>query len=95
MKIDGVLMPRELQNTVNIKRIKTVDFGKLLSDAITEVDNSQKVATHYDEKLATGEIDNLHDAMIAAQKAEITLSFALQVRKQVLEAYQELMRLQI
>ncbi len=95
MKINGVLMPRELQNSINLKRIKEVDFGKVLSDAITAVDNSEKVAMRYDEQLATGEIDNLHDAMIAAQKAEITLNFALQIRKQVLEAYQELMRLQI
>ncbi len=95
MKINGVLMPRELQNTLRLDHIKNVDFGKVLSDAITAVDDSQKAAIRYDEKVATGEIDNLHDAMIAAQKAEITLNFALQIRKQVLEAYQELMRLQV
>ncbi len=95
MKINGVLMPNQLQNAVNVKRIKEVDFGKILSNAISTVDDSQKIAVRYDEQVATGEIDNLHDAMIAAQKAEITLSFALQIRKQVLEAYQEIMRLQI
>ncbi|PIE77305.1 MAG: flagellar hook-basal body complex protein FliE [Clostridiales bacterium] len=97
MKIDRVFMPAQLnnQNPIDAKRVKAVDFGKILNDAVTSLDQSQKIAAQYDQKVATGEIDNLHDAMIAAQKAEITLNFALQIRKSVLEAYQELMRLQI
>ncbi len=97
MKIDRVFMPAQLndQKPIDAKRVQAVDFGKILNDAVSSLDHSQKVAAQYDQKVASGEIDNLHDAMIAAQKAEITLNFALQIRKSVLEAYQELMRLQI
>ncbi len=97
MKVDRVFMPANLNNQTGIdaKRVKTVNFGAILSDAVAALDDSQKIAAQYDQKVASGQVDNLHDAMIAAQKAEITLNFALQIRKGVLEAYQELMRLQI
>lgn len=76
-------------------KVKPFSFSSLLSNAIETVDNAEKVSNAIDSKLATGNIENLHDAMIAAQKAEITMNLALEVRAQVLEAYRELMRIQV
>jgi flagellar hook-basal body complex protein FliE len=45
--------------------------------------------------LTTGEINNLHSIMISAEKADITLSLALQIRNKVIEAYENIMRMQI
>ncbi len=72
-----------------------IDFKELLDNSLNQINETEKTANDYGRMLASGEIENIHDAMIAAQKAEITLSFALQVRKEVLSAYQELMRLQV
>ena len=47
------------------------------------------------EKLANGENVQLHDVMIASQKASIMLETTLQVRNKVVEAYQSIMRMQI
>jgi len=46
-------------------------------------------------KLATGEINDLHQVMIAAEKANISLQFVIQVRNKAVEAYQEVMRMQV
>ena len=46
-------------------------------------------------KLITGEVEDLHQVMIAAQKASITLDLTIQVRNKVVEAYQEIMRMQM
>ncbi len=96
MRINRIIGAEQLAQIDNAdKKITKVDFGEVLSRAIDAVSDAEKTSIKYDELVATGNIDNLHDAMIAAQKAEITLNFAIKVRKGVLDAYQELMRLQI
>ncbi len=97
MKIQGV------ENSVNYipagkkdaDKVERFSFASFLSDAIDKVDNAEKVSNAFDEQLALGKVDNLHDAMIAAQKAELTLNLALEIRGQVLDAYRELMRIQV
>jgi len=97
MKIGALTEPTRLitKNQSVAQGVKKVDFGDLLNQAINQVDQSEKVAQNYDNLVASGEVDNLHDAMIAAQKAEITLNFALEIRTKVLDAYKELMRIQV
>ncbi len=48
-----------------------------------------------DEALIRGDIDNIHDVMIASQKAELSLSFAIEIRNKLMDAYSEIMRLQM
>jgi len=45
--------------------------------------------------MALGENVELHDVMIASQKASITLQATMEVRNKVVEAYQEIMRMQV
>ena len=46
-------------------------------------------------KFATGESDNLHELMITLEEAKIALSLAVEVRNKILDAYQEILRMQI
>ncbi len=70
-------------------------FGQILKNAIERVNHSQVEADQLVQRLANGEAVQLHDVMIASQKASITLNLALEVRNKVVEAYQEMMRMQI
>ena len=45
--------------------------------------------------LMAGMQDDLHTAVIAAQKAEIMLNLTIQMRNKIVESYQEIMRMQI
>ena len=74
--------------------VKTVDFKDLLIESIEKVNQDQIFAEKMDEKLMLGETDNIHDVMIASQKAELSLSFAVEIRNKVLAAYKEIMRMQ-
>lgn len=74
--------------------VKSINFGESLNQAITSLNEAEKSAQQYEKMVAIGDVDNLHDAMIAAQKAEIVLNYGLEIRNQVLEAYKELMRIQ-
>lgn len=47
------------------------------------------------ESLATGQVDDLHRVMMNLESTSLAFDFALQVRNKVLDAYQELMRMQV
>lgn len=98
MKIQGIEHPVRFisaEADKNAAKVEKFSFSSFLSSAIDKVDNAEKVSNVLDEQLAVGSIENMHDAMIAAQKAELVLNLALEVRGQVLDAYRELMRIQV
>ncbi|SES67244.1 flagellar hook-basal body complex protein FliE [Natronincola peptidivorans] len=73
----------------------SASFGNLLTDAINKVNSLEKASEDYTLKLASGELENIHEAMIASQKSEISLQFMMEIRNKVLDAYREIMRMQI
>ena len=70
-------------------------FASVLKDSLNKVNESQLTADSMTEKLAKGENVDLHQVMIAQQKANITLQATLEIRNKVIEAYQEMMRMQV
>ncbi|MDY0267667.1 flagellar hook-basal body complex protein FliE [Trichloromonas sp.] len=70
-------------------------FAKALGEALDSVNSAQAEADLAVEQLQTGESRNLHEIMIAMEKADISLKLAVQMRNKVLEAYQEIMRMQV
>ncbi|WP_434511459.1 flagellar hook-basal body complex protein FliE [Desulfitobacterium sp. AusDCA] len=71
------------------------DFGQFLSDALNQVDALQKTADAASIGLATGQIQDIHTVMIALQKASLSLNMTVEARNKVLDAYQEIMRMQM
>jgi len=70
-------------------------FKELVKDAVSEVNKLQSQADQSAVKLATGELEDVHRAMIDMQKAKLALDLTIQVRNKVIEAYQEIMRMQV
>ncbi|MBS4203789.1 flagellar hook-basal body complex protein FliE [Bacillus sp. FJAT-49754] len=70
-------------------------FGELLKTAINEVNSTQLQSDAATASLVRGDNIDLHNVMISAQKASITLQAALEVRNKAVEAYQEIMRMQM
>ena len=70
-------------------------FGETLKDAIQEVNQLQKVSDQKMQDLATGRTDNIPEVMIAAEKADIALKLMVQVRSKIIDAYQEIMKMQV
>ncbi|MCF6410563.1 flagellar hook-basal body complex protein FliE [Pseudalkalibacillus salsuginis] len=64
-------------------------------DMLHKVNEAQIKSDIETEKLITGKTDNLHNVMITAEKASITLNTAVEVRNKAIEAYQEIMRMQV
>ncbi len=71
------------------------DFVATLKDAVQAVNQAQKTADYKMQELATGKSQNIHETMIAAEKADISLRLMVQVRNKIIEAYQEVMKMQV
>ena len=70
-------------------------FGEVLKDAISTVNELQKQSDQEIQKLMTGESEDLHNTIIAMQKADLSFQMMMQVRNKIVQAYQEIMRMQI
>lgn len=70
-------------------------FGRILKQSINEVAQRQREADGAIEALVTGKSTDIHQTMIAMEKADISFRLLMQVRNKLLAAYQEIMRMQI
>jgi flagellar hook-basal body complex protein FliE len=69
-------------------------FSTML-DRLSGLNEQLTSAEHDVQQLALGKTDNLHQVMIDMEQAKLQLDLLLQVRSKVLDAYQELMRMQV
>ncbi len=74
---------------------KTNNFGDYLKNAIQDVNKLQIQSDKATTMFAEGKKIDLHDVMIAGQKASISMQAALEIRNKAVEAYQEVMRMQV
>jgi len=70
-------------------------FGKVLKSKIEEINKLQLDADNAIAKVELSDSGSIHEAMIALEKADISFKTMLQVRNKILEAYQEVMRIQV
>jgi flagellar hook-basal body complex protein FliE len=69
-------------------------FGDLLKDAVDGVDGLEQQASTAVEGLLQGSGVDVHDAMIATQKADMAFELTLAVRNKAVAAYQQVMSMQ-
>lgn len=70
-------------------------FAEALKGSLAEVNQAQITADHAAQQIAAGETKDLHGAMIKLEEADISLRLMVQVRNKAVEAYQEIMRMQV
>ncbi|WP_181348765.1 flagellar hook-basal body complex protein FliE [Thalassobacillus sp. CUG 92003] len=70
-------------------------FAKSLKNAIDKVNESQIQSDQKTKALANGETNDLHDVMISAQKASVTLQTTVEMQRKAIDAYKEMMRMQV
>lgn len=70
-------------------------FADTLKNAVMDVNRLQKESDVSMQKLATGQTQNVHETMILAEKADISLRLMMQVRNKLIDAYQEIMKMQV
>ncbi|WLT32466.1 flagellar hook-basal body complex protein FliE [Geothrix sp. PMB-07] len=72
-----------------------VAFGDLLKQALQEVNQASSQAEDEARNLMTGESADMHTAMLAVQKADLSFQMMMAVRSKLIDAYREVMRMQM
>lgn len=70
-------------------------FKDMLTNSIQEADRLYQVTETDTDALLAGEVDNLAQVMVNSTKSELALNMVVQVRNKVVEAYNEIMRMQV
>jgi len=70
-------------------------FSDLLKHAVESVNSMSHEAGRLEDAVAKGEDVNIHQAVIAGEKAGLSFRLLMQVRNKMIDAYQEVMRMQV
>lgn len=73
----------------------TDQFGSYLSNALNQVNDLQLQSQQITNDFAAGKTDNIIEVFNASAKAGLALDLTMEIRNKVLDAYQEIMRMQI
>jgi flagellar hook-basal body complex protein FliE len=95
--ISGPLKPEGISPGKIDSEKQTVgnSFGSVLKDAIQDINKLQNDADKAIAKVQLEDAGSIHEAMIALEKAGISFQVMMQVRNKILDAYQEVMRMQV
>jgi flagellar hook-basal body complex protein FliE len=70
-------------------------FQEFFADAVKQTNQLGNEASDAQRSLLVGDSDNLHGVMIAMEKADLAFQMTMAVRNKVIDAYQEVMRMQM
>ena len=85
----------KLDPTSDTKAGGGVSFADTLKEAVNNVNQIHLDADKKAQELATGKTDDIAGVMIATEKADIALRVMVQVRNKIIDAYQEIMKMQV
>jgi flagellar hook-basal body complex protein FliE len=71
-----------------------VSFGKVLANSLNEVNQLHAAADDAVQNLAAGKQKDIHQTMIALEKADVAFQLLMQVRNKIISAYETIMRMQ-
>lgn len=93
--VDLVYRPSGLARPQGGEPTAKGDFESQLKSALGEVDNLQRSAEQAIQQMVGEGKGDLQDTMIALEKADVSFRLMMQIRNKVLDAYQEIMRMQM
>ncbi|MGK5081685.1 flagellar hook-basal body complex protein FliE [Bdellovibrionota bacterium FG-1] len=70
-------------------------FSDLLRTSVDQVNEQQQQADHAIKELVAGRSKNIHETMLTIERADMSLKLMTQVRNKILDAYKEVMRMQV
>jgi len=92
---DGVGKLDGAGKSTGSSRVSGEDFKQFLLNSLEQVNQMQAESEAAQEALATGKTDDISQVMSAVEKADIAFNTLMAVRNKLVEAYQEVLRMQI
>ena len=96
MTIDALKgrLPAGLPSAAKDDAAATPGFSDALGRVVNAVERTEADANTAVTGMLSGTTD-VHDAMIALQRADLTLQFSVQIRNKLVQAYNEIMRMPV
>ncbi len=97
MSIHGIStsLPNPAQDSRKTANAEGGDFGSLLRAYTDQMNAEHRAASQAAETLVTGKGGNTSEALLAIQKADLSFQLMLSVRNKLVDAYREVMRMQL
>lgn len=92
--IKPVGAPQGLSEVRKLEAEKGTGFSETLEEALQEVNELQNRSTEEIGQALDGDLKDVHSAMLALQKADLSFQLMLQVRNKLVQAYRDVMRMQ-
>jgi flagellar hook-basal body complex protein FliE len=89
------LYDMQSKGILGIDDSQNVSFMDMLRDSLQKVNQSQLQSDQAIQSFLRGETSDVHTVMIEMEKADLNFRYAMQVRNKVIQAYEEIMRMQI
>jgi flagellar hook-basal body complex protein FliE len=93
-RIQSILQQQAPPQSSEKQRSEGASFQETLKSLIQDVDALQKDADETTRKLLSGELENVHQVMLAMEEANTSFQLMMEMRNKILEAYREVMRMQ-
>ncbi|MEK7395232.1 MAG: flagellar hook-basal body complex protein FliE [Fibrobacterota bacterium] len=87
--------PAPVPNKIQVHDGRVASFEDTLKGFLGDVNSMQNEADASIEKFVSGEIKDVHQVMAAVSEAKTSFNLMLEIRTKTLDAYQELMRMQV
>ncbi|AEA34164.1 flagellar hook-basal body complex protein FliE [Hippea maritima] len=95
---DVVLKPidnSQIDNNPKAEKPEGDSFADILKKSLDEVNKLQNKADESIKDIASGKMENIQDAVMAIEKADVSLKLLTEIRNKAIEAYKEVMRMQV
>ncbi len=73
----------------------TSGFGELFNNVVGQANGQMKAAGESVQQLTEGKSDDLQNVVMSMAKADLSFRFILEIRNKLMDAYQEIMRMQV
>ncbi len=98
--VGNISAPESLTGTLTEKKDKAEGtlFDSFLNTAIDNIRTTNSYLSDWEDeelKFALGETENTHDLLISLQKASTALQYTVAIRDRLMDAYKEIMQMQI
>ena len=84
-----------VNRSANVQGAPKASFARTLTEAVSQVNSLQLKSSQSGQELATGTADSIHKVVLEAEEASLSMQMLVSLRNKALDAYQEVMRMQV
>lgn len=95
MQINPFVVPLPAEHKSEKKTEVAPSFGEMVREALDKVNQQQLQAEEATRQFLSGDMEDIHQLLIAGEQARISLQLTMQVTTKIIDAYRELSRLQV